>query len=596
MIKYIEFPAVSPYGKHVHVIDGIHEGFLMKTAGMNYAPEIMDFVRTMKRTPGNIYVVVNALGTTESWGINTNGDAFPRNGLKHVSLRGDKNTPNDYGYKTFEYYGHLYKHHINKDPKRAYGRILYAHWNALMDRVELIVEIDAKHQDIIDDVENDDVYVSMGCRVRYDRCSICDNRRGKGQPVCKHVKKYLGQIIDEALAKQWSKELGKTILPGTQVKTYNDFPRFFDLSIVVIGADRTSFVLGKVAADAATLVRPSADVAEALGITDEWFEKIAYNKIALDKQIDGSKEKIDGKIIAKLRASLDNTCDHAYDEQPSIPTNLLDMISSGYGYRPTLSTMMGLGIMPKPQEFQRIILIAIKRKPDADRIGDHDLISRIGDAAPPDTECLGESEFGMQHMSPAIANLLYHLIPQRSLFHKNFIIKLSNGLEKQAAEQKQQSTPEDLRNIAGILGLAALYSVFMSKAKKLSPEDVAKAIQKAPYLKALFISSPLLMSPKLTKIQEKISEGLEGYNVLPDPHFIGTGIEKNAQFWQGLGVGALSLPAYYMIRAKKRQQALYGGEGPGIVTSSPVRGAIGTGVAAGVLGKFGPRLAKRLLK
>ena len=48
---------------------------------------------------------------------------------------------NDYGYKTFEYYAYLFKHHVNKDPKKSFGEIIFSHWNPAIQRVELIVAI-----------------------------------------------------------------------------------------------------------------------------------------------------------------------------------------------------------------------------------------------------------------------------------------------------------------------------------------------------------------------------------------------------------------------------------------------------------------------
>ena len=602
MIKYIEFQAHTNLGKHIQVVgDDLSNHSLIKTAGLNYAPEIMDFIKTMNRKPGNVYVAVNALGADESWGCNTQGDAFPRSALNHISLRSDMQTPNDYGYKTFEYYGHLYKHHVNKDPKRSYGRVIFSHWNANMDRVELIVEVYSANKDIIEQIENGEVAVSMGCKIARDRCSICGNLRGQGNPPCVHVQKHLKEIADESTAKKWSLETGKVILPGAQVKTYNDTPRFFDISIVYVGADRTAFILGKVASDRGMLV-PSFAVPESLGLDDAWFEKIAYgitSKTAMDKEIDGSKEKIDGKILGKLKESLNNACDVVYDEEESIPHSLLDSISSTFDPRKVISTLMSLGIVPKPQEFQRIVLIAMKKPEEAALFGDTDVVTSASAGLKIKPEMADET-FGEQHFSPELAEMLSRLIPKRSMFHGNFLSKMSSALEKKAEDKVVEPVSSGLKGIAGLLGLAALYAVFKARAEKLSPDVVGNAIKKAPYLKALFLGSPLLISHQISQVQAKASEGLGGFQIDPDPLYKNAGIEKTAApMWQAAGIGALSIPAYYTMRAHNRNREAAGMApvaGTEKISRSPILGGALTAGSVLAAAKFSPKLIGALKK
>ena len=139
MIKYVEFDAFDEYGQHITPVDAVCS--MNKTASGGYSPELMKVILAMKRRDDRYYVVINALGSHEVWGSNKNGDGFPEVGLSHKSLRTDMSTSDDYGYKTFEYYAKLFKHHVNKDPKKSFGEVVFSHWNSILHRVELIVAI-----------------------------------------------------------------------------------------------------------------------------------------------------------------------------------------------------------------------------------------------------------------------------------------------------------------------------------------------------------------------------------------------------------------------------------------------------------------------
>jgi len=92
---------------------------------------------------------------------NRNADYFPVAALKQH-------------YNTF-YNARAYKHHINKDPNRSYGRVLFANYNPRMNRVELAIEYDKKKaSDIVERIDSGDLQVSMGCKCDYDVCFAPD--------------------------------------------------------------------------------------------------------------------------------------------------------------------------------------------------------------------------------------------------------------------------------------------------------------------------------------------------------------------------------------------------------------------------------------
>ena len=232
---------------------------LMKLAG-SYTPEVQDFVSSYQPDPNKIALLINALGASEYWGQNVNGDIFLWDALIHDcrSFQGKPVTDGtrpfqggrcphpyddfakkvipDYGYWTF-LNAHPFVHHRNKDPSRAFGKVLITCLNHHMKRVELVVEIDralaAQHdaQHVVDRIDSGEFPdVSMGCRVPYDVCAICGNKSKTRKDYCNCVRHLgMGRVLDD----------------GRRVGVINLHPRFFDISFVFIGADKTAKVMQK---------------------------------------------------------------------------------------------------------------------------------------------------------------------------------------------------------------------------------------------------------------------------------------------------------------------------------------------------------------
>lgn len=234
MYKESTFSSFAPSGEPLmHVLSNVGSTHLEKTAGIH--PEVLKFKQMLEPEPDKTYVHILALGAGDFYGANLNNDYFPWCGLSHDST----STPHKYphGYKTF-LNAHSFAHHVNKDPAKSYGDVILSTLNHKMKRVELVVAIDharceknggAKTLQKIHDGEYPST--SMGCRVPYDRCSICGNHARTRAEYCDHMKLTPGKILED----------------GRKVFVYNDYPRFFDISFVFIGADRTSFVLEKIA-------------------------------------------------------------------------------------------------------------------------------------------------------------------------------------------------------------------------------------------------------------------------------------------------------------------------------------------------------------
>lgn len=232
-----------------------------------------EFFKTIQPVPGHSFVYVIALGAWETYGENRNGDAFPEFPYME-SADPAWIAPSDtlvQHYKSFEQFGHNYRHHVNKDPKKAVGRVVKAFWNPLMHRVELLIDLeDKKAPDLAERIAAGEFPpVSMGTRVRYDVCSICGNRAPTRAHYCDHLKFNMKQVIDDK-----------------KVCALNPAPKFFDISWVYRPADATAFMMKKVAENAPYELLSGAAAGEYLEAIER--QKIAANKIAvINKVIQG---------------------------------------------------------------------------------------------------------------------------------------------------------------------------------------------------------------------------------------------------------------------------------------------------------------------
>lgn len=244
-------------------------------------PEVASFVQNVRVHPSKTWVLVNAMGAGEWYGDNINGDYFPHEELVSHTPEWLASDPLDrdarhtlaakigYGYPTF-YLGHVFEHHRNKDPARSLGDVELAVWNDEMKRVELVLCLDhhkCKSQgaeSVLSRIlEGDFPDVSMGTKVPYDVCSICGNKaRHKGE-YCEHIRER--RINPDPAG------------DGRKAYMINVRPRFFDISFVFIGADKTARTLLKIAHAEDPLMRHIAEDARIrFHVQDRSLEKVAH--------------------------------------------------------------------------------------------------------------------------------------------------------------------------------------------------------------------------------------------------------------------------------------------------------------------------------
>ena len=143
----------------------------------------------------------------------------------------------------------------------------------------------------------------MGCRVPYDNCSICtdwpryeaaratfnpDRHKSPGDAVLEIHKKnpIRGVSITRTdYCDHLRKQLNRILTDGKKVYAINDYPRFFDISAVFIGADKTAKVMAKLASVGTGETVPSWRVAEDEGYlpdVEEQMEKAAQAAVLPD--------------------------------------------------------------------------------------------------------------------------------------------------------------------------------------------------------------------------------------------------------------------------------------------------------------------------
>jgi hypothetical protein len=455
MDKQVQFFGKTESGIFCQSLFG-SSGALTKTAGAasfdgwDTADEIRRYIQTI--TPEDrknyCYVLVNALGAGEYFGSNINADYFPWDALCH---EGD-----DYGYKTF-LNAHAYQHHINKDPSRAFGIPVVSALNKRMKRVELIIRLDrakAKLEGadgIITRIDNGEFPdVSMGCKVPYDVCSICGNHSKTRADYCQHMNP------PEDKRGVWGPN--KILEDGRRIYVVNTLPRFFDISFVFIGADKTAKVMAKLASrgpmvclgEICAVPRTSSEVAELVGSaapeagsSTPTLSKTASascecdcggscggsDKLASAFSVKTSSHKKLSEIIKNVPTGTFamKKLPELEASEPKLTKGELTEMSS-VPLADSLGIAARMGIVIRPAEFQRMVLCRMGEHSLADQFDRHNYVfspsSEFDESI--DINCSGELA---KSLDPVLATLTSY-VRERSAFGAPFAIRLilrSNG-------------------------------------------------------------------------------------------------------------------------------------------------------------------------
>lgn len=453
-------PAVVP------LFNRATDSALEKTAG-TLLPDVVRYIDSLRPSKDAVYNLVNAMGAGEYFGSNINGDYFPEASLIHRPDRWDGNPVIDkvrakdwpYGFPTF-YFAHPYAHHRNKDAARAFGEVELAVWNDGMKRVELVTRCDKDKclqyggaqvwDKLVAGMFPD---VSMGCKVPYDTCSICldwkkyraaqatfDPKKQKhpGEAVLAWHKKdpIRGlSITRKDYCEHALKQMNRILRDGRKVFVYNDYPRFFDISFVFIGADKTAKTMMKIAEGPSGFwdIGPSVEMAEKLGYNEEPTQvktasaledlvfEAAFGKNAKAKKSEIIKDVIPSQFAGKAIPALTAA-------EKDLPRDLLNLMGKG-SLRGALSTTGGLGIVLRPREFQRIILVQLGAEDTADEL------DMLGEVFPRTSE-RAPMKLDSKDFIPALVRLLLPFLMERSAITPALERRLLLSTDSQPKEKR----------------------------------------------------------------------------------------------------------------------------------------------------------------
>lgn len=450
MIKVSLFQGSEEFGPAAVPLFGPADHYFEKVASANLLPEVSTYIADLKPRNDSQYVLVNAMGAGEYYGSNINGDRFAEAALIHAPDNWKGVPVHDkalakrwaYGFPTF-YDAMVFPHHRNKNPEKRLGVVELAAWNPHMKRVELVTRLDRddclKHggESIWDKLKMGSYPdVSMGTKVPFDTCSITLDRKkymeawdtydskrhtSPGQAILEFHKKHpiRGVQVTRKEYSDYGRTMMNRILPdGRKVWVDNDFPRFFDISYVFIGADKIAKSMLKIA-DAGKRVygfMGSAEVAEKLAAGEDIFEKTAAEK---DKSTARflTEDEVRARGRAKQAEMTKKVVPNAHAERAvplltsrevDLPKEVQELLGKA-GLDKALATTAGLGMVLRPREFQRITLVSMGKGELADQL------EALGQGFPKTDEKDGKA-LKPQDFSPGLAQLLASFMADRSAF------------------------------------------------------------------------------------------------------------------------------------------------------------------------------------
>lgn len=236
---------------------GADKQAFVKRAGAEFAHKLQH----IKFAKDEIPVHLIAIGATEDYGPNRNGDGFTRE-----TCRRD--------HTSFEKLARFYRDHVNKNPAKSFGVVKASAYHEPMHRIELIAALNGSHDvaekngGLLADKEmeklarGDDIAVSMACKIPYDTCSACGNQARTRAEYCDSPENG-GRCKAGGL----KHNMGRVLEDGHVLHADNTKCAFFDISHVFRPADRIAYVSGQLQKAASAGCVSGAELAEQLGVT-----------------------------------------------------------------------------------------------------------------------------------------------------------------------------------------------------------------------------------------------------------------------------------------------------------------------------------------
>lgn len=265
----------------------------VKRAGAEFAEKVSH----IKFAKDEVPVHLIAIGATEDYGPNRNGDGFTRETCKK-------------DHHTFEKLARFYRDHANKNPAKSFGLVKASYYNEPMKRIELICALNGSKEaaerngGLIADKEmeklaNDkDIPVSMACKIPFDKCSSCGNTARTRAEYCDSIENG-----GHCKAGGLKHNMGRVLEDGHILHADNTKCAFFDISHVFRPADRIAYVSGRLEKAASAGVLSGAELAEQLGVTmpfgldAEFATKSAAKQMQALQELMQAEQELTGRPV-----------------------------------------------------------------------------------------------------------------------------------------------------------------------------------------------------------------------------------------------------------------------------------------------------------
>jgi hypothetical protein len=334
------------------------------------------------------------------------------------------------------------------------------------------------------EVEGDNSYIVNGvavhnCKVPFDLCSITTDWKKVQQAwdtfdpgrhlhpgiailqYHKGVSPVRGLSITRADYSEPMRLHPGQILPdGQKVFVYNDFPRFFDISFVWIGADKTARVMWFLGdKKPATQVREQVEISP--GPITVIRKRRVEIKMAMEKRAEGAIFFKGGEIEKEVPATYAKKIELHAMREPDMPLDILSGAAGRFGAKALLSSLASLGIVLKPQEFH---VVVTKGRPMSEKLAS----LAISQGAEFDTD---QSSIDDTHsvsgdsVNPDLARVFKPMVGTRSSFSPHLGLRTKGPAPQESTLKKESVLRSDLMN-----EVAAQYNGYRLSVLEQSPE------------------------------------------------------------------------------------------------------------------------------
>lgn len=289
-------------------LKGADLSLFIKRAGHSFADELQN----IELTPGEVPVHLIAIGSTEFYGPNRNGDGF-----KEATCKKD--------HDSFVKHARWYRNHKNKNPDKSFGVVKASSYNPDMKRIELLVTLNSTKEaadrnggllateEMEKLAKGEDISVSMACRVPHDVCSGCGNKARNRSEYCTGALCKHGGLASK---------IGTVLENGHILHADNPDPTFFDISKVFRPADRIAYTMGQLEkAAAAGVTMSGAELAESMHLTTPLDFSLAGDTTAgVITQVKIAQQLIEAEAAPQVWAHKSVACSPEVRTARSIPT------------------------------------------------------------------------------------------------------------------------------------------------------------------------------------------------------------------------------------------------------------------------------------